>query len=150
MILRAGARIAVVRGKSRSGSADDFVGCPPVAYVHVAAGAQMTHDGTVYEALIDTGSDVTVISEEVVKKIGATLTGNGVVRGFGGSRAGVQRAYVNIIFPTAGLSFQAPNAGVLDLKSVGTFDVILGRAFLSHCRLTVDGPNGDYQLEWVA
>lgn len=149
MIVPVGRLIPVIFGEPPSGSARDFVGCPPITPVHIAAG-DADHDGTIYSALIDTGADVVVIDDSVARRIGATLTGNGVARGFGPTRSGVQRTRITITFPSANFSFEAPNAGVLDFRVGGsTFDLVLGRSFLKHCRLNLDGPNGDYQLAWI-
>ena len=90
MILPTGRPIPVMLGDPPSGSARDFVGCPPIVLTNVAADDR-PHNGDVYAALIDTGSDVTVIDQSVVARIGATLVGNGVSRGFGGMRSGVKR-----------------------------------------------------------
>jgi predicted aspartyl protease len=149
MILPTGCLIPVILGDPPSGSARDFVGCPPIVLVHVAADDRQ-HNGDVFSALIDTGADVTVIDHAIADRIGATLVGNGVSRGFGGMRSGVKRTRITITFATANLAFEEPAAGVLDFRATGlTFDLVLGRAFLRYCRLSLDGPNGDYRLEWI-
>lgn len=136
-------------GEPPSGSARDFVGSPPIVLVHVAADDR-PHNGDIYTALIDTGTDVTAIDQSVAARIGATLSGNGVSRGFGGMRSGVKRTRITITFATANFAFDEPAAGVLDFRAAGqTFDLVLGRAFLRYCRLSLDGPNGDYRLEWI-
>ncbi|MFZ1962329.1 MAG: retropepsin-like aspartic protease [Roseiarcus sp.] len=149
MILPAGRPIPVMLGDPPSGSARDFVGSPPIVLVHVAADDR-PHNGDTYTALIDTGADVTVIDQAVAHRIGAALVGNGISRGFGGMRSGVKRTRITITFAAANLVFEEPAAGVLDFRVAGlTFDLVLGRAFLRYCRLTLDGPNGDYRLEWL-
>ncbi len=77
-------------------------------------------------------------------------SGNGVGRGAFGMQAGIQYVHVTLIFPAANVHFEVPQAAVIDLRAQGQmFDVLLGRCFLRYCRLTVDGPNSSYDLEWL-
>jgi predicted aspartyl protease len=157
MIARPGRFIPVVLGEPGAGVAPSFATCPPITYVNLAADADWTmgggwprHNGDVYTALIDTGADTIFVRPEVAAAIGAKLIGNGVIHGLGEPQAGARRARIQIIFPQAEVVYLAKGAAVTpffgDRRS---FDIVLGRQFLEHCQLVVDGPNGAYRLQWI-
>jgi hypothetical protein len=141
------------------GASPNFVTCPPVSYVHLASDREWTiesqamprHNGEVYAAMIDTGTDACFVRPDVAAAIGAELMGNGVTAyGIGEPQAGIKRATIQVIFPGPGVVFVATGAPVMAfLGDRRSFDLILGRQFLRHCRLLVDGPNGSYRMEWA-
>jgi Aspartyl protease len=158
MIENAGRTIRVVLAEPGGGAARNFVGCPPVTFVHLAADPDWArsshpsprHNGETYRAMIDTGADAVFVRPEVAAEIGAALTGNGTAQGIGEPQAGVRRATIQIMFPGANVVFVAPDAAVMPfLGDRRSFDLILGRQFLNHCRLLVDGPNSTYRLQWI-
>jgi hypothetical protein len=158
MIDRPGQPIPVALGEPIYGAASDFIKRPPVVHVHLGADPHwspestqpLRHSRTTYVALIDTGADAVAIRPAVAAAIGAQPNGSAIAHGMGKSHSGIRIAAIQIIFPTIGIAFQAPDALIIELPgSARSFDVILGRKFLRHCRLTVDGPNAGYLLEWV-
>jgi hypothetical protein len=141
-----------------TGAAPNFVTCPPVTYVNLAADPDWTeeggglprHDGGIYTALIDTGADGIFVRPEIAAAIGAKLVGNGLTHGLGQPQAGTRRARIQIIFPQANVIFLARGAAVTQfLGDRRSFDLILGRQLLEHCQLLVDGPNGSYRMQWI-
>jgi len=158
MIDEPGRPIPVALSEPVGGAAASFVNCPPVIHVYLGADPDWSptstesprHSGKPYMAMLDTGSDHVSIRPDVAAAIGARPRGNGVVlHGFGGARSGIQRATIQVIVPAATIFFLA-DAAIIELSgSARSFDLTLGRAFLRHCRLFVDGPNGCYRLEWV-
>jgi Aspartyl protease len=102
-----------------------------------------------YLALLDTGADFCAVDPVVADEIGAHVEENGDVKIFGGPRKIPGRAVVQVILPTANEVYETRFA-IMDFRGAGQpWDVILGRNFLRHCYLIVDGPGGRYDLEWV-
>jgi Aspartyl protease len=159
MIDKPGRPITVLFSEPLGGVAPSFATCPPVIYVRLAAdphwnpkpGSTPKYDrNAIYRAMIDTGTDDVAIRPAVALAIGAHLMGNGVGHGVGGSISGIKCASVQILMPTINVIFHAPKAAVMDLAGdARSFDLILGRSFLRHCRLCLDGPNEAYSLEWL-
>jgi hypothetical protein len=158
MIARPGKLISVMLSEPVAGTVRNFVACPPVTYVHVAADGDWTtesearprHNGKIYAAMIDTGADGIFLRQEIAADIDAELTGNGVISGFGESQAGARRARIQIIFPQPDVIFLARGAAVTQFHGDRrSFDLVLGRQLLEYCRLLVDGPNGSYRMEWI-
>ncbi len=158
MINPVGKQIPVILGQPRSGAGMGFTCQPPLTPVHVFASSSWRddddspplHNGKSYLALIDTGTDSTAVDQAVAHDIDAILEGNGVAHGMGGSVAGIKRARIQILFPSINLTFCSPDAAVLDFRASGQpFDLILGRSFLRHCLLSVDGPNSADRLSWL-
>lgn len=148
--------IAVSIGKPRNGQPTDFAACPPIVNVYIGCDDTWSpdseelpqHNGVTYLAMIDTGAEDTVIDSEVAQEIGAKNIHTGVIHGFEGTKQ-VGGVDVQIIFPIANIAF-AGRAGITSFRSAGqTFDLILGRSFLSHCEFFVDGPNDRYRLNWI-
>lgn len=158
MIGRSGLPIPVMLGEPIDTVPRSFATSPPVVYVHVAADPDWTpksarlprHNGAVYKGLLDTGSDRIALRPNLASAIGAELTGRGTAHGIGGAEATVRRTSIQVIFPGANVCFHSPDAAVIPLPGdARSFDLILGRQFLQHCRLLVDGPNAAYRLEWL-
>ena len=150
MITKPGAKIRVFMGRAPSGQTDGFVHSPPTTTVHIARESLAQHNNDVFFALVDTGADYIGIDKSVVEMLALRTAGNGIGRGAFGMQAGLQYVHISLIFPGAGIHFEVPQAAVIDFRAQGqTFDVLLGRCFLRHCRLTVDGPNSNYDLEWT-
>ena len=147
----------VVLGTRRIAQGSLFVDCPPVLSVHVgcdqewsiAAAKPPQHNGIRYAALIDTGAEATVISEETAVAIGAVKAASAIVHGFGGTKT-VEAADIQVFIPSQNIVFASRAAISGSIADGHTFSVALGRSFLEHCRLEVDGPSGTYRLWWVA
>jgi hypothetical protein len=85
----------------------------------------------------------------VAAEIGAVLSGNGIAHGFGSREERVQGAEIFVCLPITNLIYPA-HAAALDFHGSGqTFDLILGRSFLSNCELIVHGPDSRYVLRWL-
>jgi hypothetical protein len=158
VIAKPGRMIPVVLGEPIDGAPPNFVECPPVIFVHIAADASWTrssqvppsHNDETYTAMLDTGANRTAIRPGVAAAIGALTNGDGVAHGIGGTQAGIKRTSIQILSLKGDVIFVCRDAAVMQLPGdARSFDAILGRQFLKFCRLLVDGPNGAYRLEWV-
>lgn len=151
-------RIIPIRlGHRRTNQDTKFVDCPPVTEVHVsvesgwnsASGITPKHNGLLYPALVDTGAESTTISTELAAQIGCSPTSKATMHGFGGTQE-VQSADIHIVIPSQNIVFSC-RAAISPLGLAGhTFAVVLGRSFLQHCRLEVDGPRNEYRLWWLS
>ena len=135
----------------------DFARRPPLITVHLAADPAWTpqkedwpiFNGKTYRAMLDTGADFCSVDQMVAGEISAHVEGNGNVNVFGGPAKISGRARVQVILPSASQVYETRFA-IMDFRGVGQpWDAILGRNFLRHCRLIVDGPRGRYDLEWI-
>jgi hypothetical protein len=158
MMDRPGLPIPVMLGEPIDGVRRSFATSPPVVHLHVAADPDWTpesarlprHTGAVYIGLLDTGSDRIALRPSLASAIGAELAGRGTAHGIGGAEATVRRTSIQVIFPKANVCFHSSDAAVIPLPGdARSFDLVLGRQFLQHCRLLADGPNAAYQLEWM-
>lgn len=149
-------QIPVALSKPRLGSGDSFVDCAPIINVHVACDAAWsihasiapTHNGKLYGALIDTGAEDTVISEKLAADIGVARSNSAILHGFDGKQT-VEGAMIQVLIPCQNIVF-AGRAAITDLQQAGhMFSIVLGRSFLEHCRLEIDGPACSYKLWWV-
>jgi predicted aspartyl protease len=105
--------------------------------------------GKFYSGLIDTGSDHTAIRPLIAAEIGASPTDMGVVVHGHGSQIQAMKAPLQVIVPSANVTFSC-DAVIVDLTGDSrSFDLILGRNFLRHCHLAVDGPACKYRLTWI-
>jgi predicted aspartyl protease len=99
----------------------------------------LRHNGSVYSALLDTGSDRVAIRPEIATEIGATLRDNGIVQGTAGTHTDIKKTSIQILPTTERFIFLCPDAAVTRLPGDRrSFDIILGRQFLKLCRLLVD------------
>jgi len=135
----------------------NFAQRPQLISVHLAADPKWRPgedrwpiiNGRTYRAMLDTGADFCSVDQVVVKEIGAEVTRNGDVKVFGGPVKVVGHARVQVILPSASQVYET-RFGIFDFRGAGQpWDAILGRNFLRHCHLVVDGPRGRYSLEWV-
>lgn len=148
----------VVRlGQPRHGRPKDSASCPPIIDVFIACDTDPTtettywpdHNGVQYAALLDTGADLTAIDEQLAREIGITPYRQSVLHGLDVSNKEVGVARVHIILPVQDVVF-SDDAYFTSLRATGhSFDIILGRTFLRHCRFSVDGPRNEYSLTWV-
>jgi hypothetical protein len=158
VITSSGSRpIHVFIGEPIDAAPRNFITCPPVVGVYLAADDTWTtestktplHNGVIYYALLDTGSDRIALRSHVATAIGAKLRGNGLVHGTAGTHADVMKTTIQIVSITASFIFLCEDAAVTNLPGdARSFDAILGRQFLRHCRLVVDGPNEAYRFEF--
>ncbi len=149
-------RIPVLLGKARPSAVGDFADRPPIVKVNIAcehgwtraSGRLPKHIHRSFFALIDTGAEGTVIDVVTAHQIGAELMHKATIHVINESSS-ARGADIQVLLPKAGIVFEC-RAVVADLRSAGnTWGLILGRPFLSHCRLLVDGPKMRYQLHWV-
>ena len=148
--------IPVFLGLARAGQDADFAGTPPIVHVYVAAdtkwqsskGTLPTHNGIAYRALLDTGAEATIIDPDVAQQVDAPIRGEAIIHGFNQTHR-ANAADIQIVFPKINVVFSS-RAAITSVRQVGqTFDLILGRSFLQHCRFEVDGPARAYKLCWV-
>ncbi|MBU1236014.1 MAG: retropepsin-like domain-containing protein [Gammaproteobacteria bacterium] len=148
--------IPVHLGPRRTNQGPSFVDCPPVIDVHLSSekdwsddsGAIPKHDGRTHAALIDTGAENVFISSELALELSFVGTSKATVHGFGDTQK-VGATDIHIIIPSQNIVFTS-RAAITDLGLAGhTFSLVLGRSFLRHCRLEVDGPSNAYRLWWL-
>lgn len=143
--------IPIVLGPPRQGAPNDFSARPPLAFVHLSIDVNdpwNNHSQKGYCALIDTGADATAIDSIAASAIGAQPIGTANIHGWKGAETRVDLVRVSVVFPVGAIF--TTTASIRDFRGDGQpFDLILGRNFLRNCVLTSDGPNAQYQLEWV-
>lgn len=150
-------RIPVQLGDARLGSLTDFASRPPIVMIQIASDEDWNENcgrfpvaksDTLYRALVDTGSEGTAVDESIAEQLGIVANLPVDVSGYGGV-AHERGARVQLVFPRVGIVF-AGGAVITQLHSAGhSFDAILGRDFLAHCRFEVDGHNNSYCLWWI-
>jgi hypothetical protein len=115
---------------------------PPAPFVHVHLSAPLSGSrGLELPAQIDTGADVTVVPESVVKLLALVQLDEKVVAGFGGLRS---------IVPTYLLRLHIESESdflVEVLTSGGETHVLLGRDVINRFRVRLDGPGGLLEIE---
>jgi Retroviral aspartyl protease len=144
-------------GRPRSGAANIYATRPPIIHIYVAydktwncrSDGLPNHSAQSFDALLDTGADGTSIDSMLATQIGAETTKRAVVHGHTGNQI-FSGTRVQIVIPTAQVVF-CDDAVINDFRGAGSpWDAILGRSFLHHCKMQVDGPAERYYLEWVA
>jgi len=99
-------------------------------------------------AMIDTGAEGTFIDSAAAAEIGAKSTHKARVHGMNVTTQ-AQGTDIQILFPASNLTFRT-KAVFADFRGQGNcFDLIIGRTFLQHCRLSMNGPRGLFRLEWL-
>jgi predicted aspartyl protease len=94
--------------------------------------------------LIDTGADLTVISDEAVEALALTAGRRATLAGIVTTAPQRVRLYrVSLI--VAGVELEVEAAALP--RGEGSPDGLLGRDVLEHLRLTYDGARGEVQLE---
>jgi hypothetical protein len=135
--------LAALQSATDDGARQNFVECPPVISVHIAADAAWRresgvfplHNGQVYTAMLDTGANRIAIRPEVANAIGAVTNGLGVGRGIGGVQDDIKRTSIQVVSLKGGAVFVCLDAAVMALPGdARSFDAILGRQFLRFCR----------------
>jgi len=86
------------------------------------------------QALIDSGSDATLIPLAVLQRIGAYSGEQVSFRGVTGSRV-IADAFRVVIHLPVGISY-----GIRAIATRGSEEIILGRDVLNQWRITLDGP----------
>jgi Aspartyl protease len=134
----------------------EFTYRPPLVPIHIASdeawssgfGTWPKYGAKLYYALVDTGADHCGIDRSVAAEIGAKAIGNGYMHHWIGTDENVPFVKIQIVI-LPGVVFDA-EAAVTDSRGRGQqWDAVLGRDFLSNCRLYVDGPASRYHLEWT-
>ena len=101
-------------------------------------------------ALIDTGSDITVVSSALLRQLRATPLGSAQTSGIGGSTP-VQLYEASLfIFNASNVHspwIVRPDLTVMELPGTIEFDVLIGMDVLRDCTLVVSGPMGQFTLD---
>lgn len=148
--------IPVALARPRSGANSDFSGRPPTILVYAASDIDWTttsprgpvHNRQFYCALLDTGTDGIAIDETIAVSLKAPKVRSASVHGWMGT-AQADIVKIQLIEPTNNIVFDT-EAAVRDFRGAGEpWEIILGRLFLKRCRLTIDGPQSKYALEWI-
>lgn len=100
---------------------------------------------------IDTGATTTGISTAVVQRLGLTPHGRSSTTGVGG-RVAVRLYSIALTVFDASNSlipwFVVPDLEVMELPPSVSRDVLIGMDVLLLCRLLLDGPNGQFTLDY--
>jgi hypothetical protein len=113
-----------------------------------ARGAAVPSPITV-RALIDTGSDLSVVHPQVVRQLGAQATGSVRIRRPGAGGGFHLAVMFDIEFSIGG---GGPNAQWISMRAVGVAPstpavlALIGRDLLVHCTLFYNGPRGELTL----
>lgn len=103
-------------------------------------------------ALIDTASNISAVTPDIVQKLGISSVGQTGTRTAGGP-ASVRLFYVSLSIPPAG-NLPGPmltrsNLLVMELIDPPTdVEVLIGLDILLDCRLLLDGPGGYFTLDF--
>ena len=115
---------------------------PPAPFIHVHLGRP---DGSLESrdipAQLDTGADFTVLPTRLVEQLGLTPVGEVVLAGFGAT------SVVSITFLVSIRTRQSEPFLLEAPTSSDEANVLLGRDFLNHFRLVLDGPNLVLELQ---
>jgi len=113
---------------------------PPAAFVALSVGVAYSTETLEVQALIDTGSELTFISQSILSQLSVALGDHVTV----GSATGISR------FPSGLARLSINGLTPIDMEVVG-FDfeeyAILGRDFLNQFKITLDGPNKLFSIE---
>jgi Aspartyl protease len=148
--------IPVRLGTPTRTSGKGFTFRPPLVPIHIASDETWStesrswpeHSAKIYSALVDTGADHCGIDRSVAAEIGAKSVGSGYTHHWIGTDEDVPFVAIQIVI-RPGVIFVV-EAAVNDSRGRGQqWDAVLGRDFLSNCRLYVDGPSSRYHLEWT-
>lgn len=100
-------------------------------------------------ALIDTGSDLTVVSPAILQRLGIPFVFQTTTHGVGGSvSVNLYRVGLNII-DSRNVSLpwlMFATLLVMELPGI-PFDVLIGLDIIRACKLNIDGPAGLFTLE---
>lgn len=115
---------------------------------HTATGQPAPHSIPA-RALIDTGSDVSLVSGWILQQLGAQRLFHRNTQGMGGTvSAGVFRVSISILDASRPPPwFTRPDVWVMELSAGLPFDVIIGMDVLLECRMLVDGPNRTFTID---
>jgi hypothetical protein len=103
------------------------------------------------QGLIDTGSDITVVSTTLLQQLGASVQPPVTTQGISGPVQG-NTYFVSLHIldarNLAGPWLSQPQLCVMGLPLGPMFGVLIGMDVLRTCKLTVDGPAGIFTLDF--
>ncbi len=105
----------------------------------------------IIRALIDTGSDLSVVHPQVLVQLGIQPTGSIRIRRPGAGSGFRLAALYEVQLSIGGLSHGThwiPAHVVAASPSTPTVVALLGRDLLEHCMFFYNGPRGDLALAW--
>ncbi len=127
----------------------DVVIAPPDT-IHTGADAASRRART-YKALVDTGAEITCITQEIAREVGLRVTGIAPMASASGTHnANLYIAYVYV--PLSGSGARAIGlicnaAQVLEVSGDRHYQALLGRDVLERVTFTLDGPGRRFTLE---
>jgi hypothetical protein len=101
--------------------------------------------------LIDTGSDITVLSMALLQQLGVAVQSPVTTHGITGPvQANTYLVSLHILDARniAHPWLSQPQLRVMGLQLGTMFDVLIGMDILRTCKLTVDGPGGQFTLDY--
>jgi hypothetical protein len=131
---------------------DALVGIDGDATSDLVAAGQPVPSPRQVRALIDTGSDVTVVSASVLTALGLTphfqTTTQTVAASIGVNIFTVSLSITDNRQPGAPL-FVHPTLAVMEMSgAVAGFDVLIGMDVLANCRTLIDGPQRRFTIDF--
>jgi hypothetical protein len=119
--------------------------------VPLRSSGQPTPSPLAANGLIDTGSDITVVSTTLLQQLGAAVQPPVTTQGISGAVLG--NTYLVCLHILNAQNVAGPWLTQAQLRVMGLplgtmFDVLIGMDILRTCKLTVDGPAGKFTLDF--
>ncbi len=119
--------------------------------VPLRTSGQPTPSPLAAHGLIDTGSDITVVSTTLLQQLGAAVQPPVTTQGISGAvHCNTYHVSLHLLDSqnVASPWFSQATLRVMGLPLGTMFDVLIGMDIIRTCKLTVDGPAGKFTLEF--
>jgi hypothetical protein len=130
---------------------DVLVNLDATILVPLRASGQPTPSPLGAHGLIDTGSDITVVSMALLQQLGVAVQPPVTTHGVGGPVQGntyLVSLHILDAQDVSGPWLSVPRLRVMGVQLGTMFDVLIGMDILRTCKLTVDGPSAQFSLEF--
>ena len=112
---------------------------PPAPVVRIDVGSPGSNARESFDALLDTGSDISVLPRTAVERLRLERAGSSLVLGYGGTR---QTPRYGILVSLSG----GPKDQLTDAVTWERSFAVLGRDLVNRWRLVLDGPAGQGRI----
>ena len=130
---------------------DVYVNLDAAILVPLHSSGQPSPNPVPARGLIDTGSDITVVSLPILQQLGVAASSPVSTQGLSGPVQGSTYSVSLHILTFADQSiswFTHPTLRVMGLPLGSLFDVLIGMDILLNCKLLLDGPGRQFTLEF--